>query len=309
MYRHTVIIIAAFAIAFAGCAEGSIETSTSNQDEEEDVGIPDDAGDPPEDTGGDDPTDTGDDVELDCCDPGAIQCSGDDQYIECVEVEEDCGAWNPPTSCPDNFLCDSDIDAGDPCVFDDDDACSSEHPEYGEPCSVGQGVCEEDGTLTCEGDDIVCSATPGDPEPKECNGRDSNCDGTVDSEGICDCDEDQFGGDNTSTSSAADLSSGQTLSNLTLCPDEEENWFYLGVVTSVDVTLDWEEQFGPLGIDLHAAMYEGGDPFESKSTKTGSSSVTITFAYADPTHAYVRVSFETNDIPEAGTPFSISNNN
>jgi hypothetical protein len=60
----------------------------------------------------------------------------------------------------------------------------------GTSCTVGQGVCQKEGTWVCSDDrtSLTCSVEPGSPSPREtCNdGKDNDCDGVVD-EG-CPCD-------------------------------------------------------------------------------------------------------------------------
>lgn len=328
MYRVAVIAIATFFIATAGCAEGTLDTS--GNDGEQDAGITDDTGpsfddtgtDPdPDDTGngGDDPEDAGNgddpedadngDEDVDCCDPDAVQCSTSSQYIQCVADSDGCGQWQAPEPCPDNTYCDSDIDAGDPCV----PTCSSDHPDYGSSCTAGDGVCEETGSMTCEGGELVCDATPGDPEPQQCDGQDNNCDGEVDSDGICGpCVDDSFAPDNHSSLGAADLFVGDSLDDLTLCDNQEssdsDNWFYLGYVSSFEVVLDWEEIHGPLGLDFYATTSSSASPGWLADAGTASSQLSYSHNFSSPHYTYARVRFRTDDKPPAGTPYSIEHN-
>ncbi|MCB9529367.1 MAG: hypothetical protein H6701_13460 [Myxococcales bacterium] len=52
-----------------------------------------------------------------------------------------------------------------------------------QPSRCGQGACEAEGVITCEGGRFVDSCDPGDPRGEQCNGEDDDCDGATD-EGI-----------------------------------------------------------------------------------------------------------------------------
>ncbi len=51
---------------------------------------------------------------------------------------------------------------------------------FGDPCSVGVGSCQDDGIIVCQGTNNVCNATPGTPVDETCNGEDDDCNGTPD---------------------------------------------------------------------------------------------------------------------------------
>jgi hypothetical protein len=53
-------------------------------------------------------------------------------------------------------------------------------PQFGEACTVGVGQCEKAGFKQCIGNNVVCTATPGQPQAEVCDGIDNNCDGAVD---------------------------------------------------------------------------------------------------------------------------------
>ncbi len=72
--------------------------------------------------------------------------------------------------------CDGDVDEG----FED----------LGEPCTVGAGICEATGVWVCSEDNtLVCDATTGEPEAERCNGLDDDCDGEIDEDSECACNE------------------------------------------------------------------------------------------------------------------------
>ncbi|MDF1565864.1 MAG: MopE-related protein [Deltaproteobacteria bacterium] len=59
--------------------------------------------------------------------------------------------------------------------------------DLGDGCNVGTGLCLEYGSKICDPGDpaaaTICSATPGAPGVEVCNGRDDDCDGSID-EGV-----------------------------------------------------------------------------------------------------------------------------
>jgi len=57
---------------------------------------------------------------------------------------------------------------------------------YGDPCTVGIGMCQASGTYDCNG---VCNAVPGKPFDEVCNGLDDDCDNIIDNGGNTLCDD------------------------------------------------------------------------------------------------------------------------
>ncbi len=53
-------------------------------------------------------------------------------------------------------------------------------PQFGEACTAGVGQCQQAGIKQCIGNNVVCTAMPGQPQAEVCDGIDNNCDGTVD---------------------------------------------------------------------------------------------------------------------------------
>jgi len=72
-----------------------------------------------------------------------------------------------------------------------DDDCDTETDEdftdLGDVCSVGVGECENSGTMVCKADetDTECSASEGEPSEEVCDGKDNDCDGETDEDGVC----------------------------------------------------------------------------------------------------------------------------
>ncbi|MCA9538551.1 MAG: putative metal-binding motif-containing protein [Myxococcales bacterium] len=64
---------------------------------------------------------------------------------------------------------------------DDCDGTVDEGFEVGEVCTSGQGLCAREGQLACDADgERYCDAPAGDPRPETCDGRDEDCDGSID---------------------------------------------------------------------------------------------------------------------------------
>ena len=66
-----------------------------------------------------------------------------------------------------------------------DDDCNGQiddAPGVGDPCSLGQGICEAAGVVLCDADagTLYCNAAPGNPRAERCNGLDDDCNGSVD---------------------------------------------------------------------------------------------------------------------------------
>ena len=59
--------------------------------------------------------------------------------------------------------------------------------DLGKECEAGAGECLRKGTIVCKPDKsgAICNATPGQPKPEACNGKDDNCNGAVDE--LCPC--------------------------------------------------------------------------------------------------------------------------
>ena len=130
------------------------------------------------------------------CSPGGDEAVCGPEEIEDIEevcdgLDNDCDGVpdNGPGMCPDGQACVEGRCVGcDPereiCDGVDND-CDDEVDEdfaVGEPCAVGDGVCEEAGRLICTAarDDVRCDAEPGAAAAEACNGLDDDCDGVVD---------------------------------------------------------------------------------------------------------------------------------
>ena len=265
----------------------------------------------PADTGDQDPEDTGGEDPVDCCTLGDIECD-DTNYRVCEEVSPGCGGWSTYSACPNNQVCNPSSAMYPPCTS----SCGPDTPNYNDQCTVGVGACQSTGYLQCGDDDqLQCSASPRDPEPKQCNGIDSNCDGTVDSMGICEpCVDDSYAPDNYVSETAPLINPGQTLSGLVLCDNGDpglasHNFFYLGELSVIDVELDWDDAYDELALDLWFAfeanaafgerVYLGHAPYGSPPNRY------FEDLGDDSVHIYARVFFN-SDPPPSGIPFSIT---
>jgi hypothetical protein len=99
-----------------------------------------------------------------CQEWGVMVCTMDGSSTEC--------SANPGSASPE--ICDG--------LDNDCDGEIDEGFNIGDPCSVGEGACQEWGVMICTGDGTgtECSATPGSASPEVCDGLDNDCDGEID---------------------------------------------------------------------------------------------------------------------------------
>ncbi|HEX9669969.1 MAG TPA: MopE-related protein [Thermoanaerobaculia bacterium] len=103
--------------------------------------------------------------------PGADRDADDDGALRDAD---DCDDQNPAVHPGAEERCNS--------IDDDCDAEVDEGFVLGGSCSAGVGACERSGVTVCspDGAGTVCGATPGEPQPETCDGRDDDCDGVSD---------------------------------------------------------------------------------------------------------------------------------
>jgi hypothetical protein len=119
---------------------------------------------------------------------GDANCTIDGQLGECALGRTQCQGGNlncvPTNPNPEIEVCDGlDTDCDGKCLpgegcDDDTDLVTTQDPD----CSVGDGLCERDGTLVCDMNlnTLVCNANPGTPNVELCDALDNDCDGVSD---------------------------------------------------------------------------------------------------------------------------------
>ncbi len=108
----------------------------------------------------------------DCDAPEPVECRDPDS----CEVRPTCDTGCPPLPA-------------ETCNGRDDDCDGQTDEDFAglhALCSVGAGECLRFGFTRCaaDGGGVLCGATPGEPGPEVCDGRDNDCDGLTD-EGVC----------------------------------------------------------------------------------------------------------------------------
>lgn len=298
--KTAILAIGCWLVA-SGCLGGTLEVDdgTDNGHQEQDTNVSS------EDTGPED-------ADPECCTPNVVECTDSAEYRECDPIGEFCGHWTEPMDCPLNHVCDATVEEGDPC----DPLCTENHPDWGEPCTSGQGVCEREGTLTeCDGDELVCDAAPGEPEPKECNGRDSNCDGEIDSEDICStCVDDEHAPTNYDYQGDIPyLGVGDTFDDLVLCDNEisldSENWFYLGTTTELHVHLEWKPEDVSLGLRIAVEPEFGTPATHGDAGPPSGSELTYQQSLSESGEFYAVVYYRDEEKPDTGAHYTISRPN
>ena len=104
-----------------------------------------------------------------CAVIGRSVCSEDEQSVRCQ------ASSNPPST--------------ERCNEIDDDCDGSIDEDFakGKPCSIGLGVCEQEGVTGCTQDGAIsCNAQITPPSAETCNRIDDDCDGITDEHGCTD---------------------------------------------------------------------------------------------------------------------------
>lgn len=98
----------------------------------------------------------------------------------------------PPGYAANTADCDDSNPAVNPAATercdDVDDNCNGSPDDEGLQCRTGVGACEAIGQLTCIDDTAACDVVALAPQDESCNGKDDDCDGTIDNgdDALCD---------------------------------------------------------------------------------------------------------------------------
>ncbi|TNE50366.1 MAG: hypothetical protein EP343_08555 [Deltaproteobacteria bacterium] len=152
-------------------------------------------------TGANEVCDNGACVDKSCppqeCTAGATRCADKDNIQTCGKDSTGCLVWQPKQPCPSGATCSDKTQTCTSCEPKEevcnqkDDNCDGKPDEtftdLGQACEVGKGLCKASGTKICsnDGKTTVCSASAGTPAKEICNGKDDDCDGTVDNGNLC----------------------------------------------------------------------------------------------------------------------------
>lgn len=107
-------------------------------------------------------------------------CTNEAQKQSCSRTEGECKAGERTCNKGQWSACSETEPVAELCDGKDNDCdgkTDEDFPDLGSACTVGQGECVAAGTLVCGGG---CSATALAPSAELCDGKDNDCDGTVD---------------------------------------------------------------------------------------------------------------------------------
>ncbi|MFU8802285.1 MAG: putative metal-binding motif-containing protein [Bradymonadaceae bacterium] len=272
------------------------------------------------------------------CIVGALQCTSSSQVRACIADSNGCGGWTASVTCADGGSCENDacqecvdLDGdgrGEGCALgadcDDDDPtvyegaaeqCNGKDNNcdgtvdsgfnVGQACHAGTGECRREGQFVCtaDGTGTTCNASAGQPTTEVCDGKDNNCNGTIDSGNVCNtCVDDQYEPNNSSLNGTP-LAAGQSLSMM-MCPDDNTDWFQLGSHTQGQ-TVFVEILFNQADGDLDMEMYVGGSFAASATSNTSNESITHTLTQSGRVDVWVRYKLSFTNRPVTGTPYTI----
>ncbi len=193
------------------------------------------------------------------------------------------------------------------CGNNRDDNCNGQVDEgfenVGQSCSRGQGACQRQGQIVCDGNGTTCNATPGQPSEEVCDGEDNDCNGQIDEGNICNACADDGREPDQSSSAGGFLGVGQSLSG-TLCGTGRDgaDWVQLGNVNAgqtINVSID----LGDSGNTMHMELYNPAFAFVD-GTPIQSTDHSLTHTAQTSGNYFLWVFPNTN--PEPGNTYTIS---